>query len=47
MLDEATRTAILKLKEQGHGSRKIANALGVARSSVRRVIGSGSVSAVT
>jgi hypothetical protein len=42
MLDEATRTAILKLKEQGHGSRKIANALGVARSSVRRVMGSGS-----
>jgi hypothetical protein len=43
MLDEATRTAILKLKEQGHGSRKIAHALGVARSSVRRVIDSGSV----
>jgi hypothetical protein len=43
MLDEATRTAILKLKEQGHGSRKIANALGIARSSVRRVIDSGSV----
>ncbi|MGI0129758.1 MAG: Mu transposase domain-containing protein, partial [Thermoplasmata archaeon] len=41
MLDEATRTAILKLKAQGHGSRAIAKALAVARSSVRRVIGSG------
>src|SRR5260370_35247612 len=41
MLDEATRTAILKLKAQGHGSRAIAQALAVARSSVRRVIRSG------
>lgn len=41
MLDEATRGAILKLHEQGHGSRKIAHALGVARASVRRVIDSG------
>lgn len=41
MLDEATRCAILKLKDQGHGSRKIAHALGVARASVRRVIDSG------
>jgi hypothetical protein len=43
MLDEATRTAILKLHEQGHGSRAIARALGVARASVRRVIDSGRV----
>lgn len=42
MLDEATRTAILKLKKQGHGSRKIAKALGVGRDTVRRVISSGS-----
>jgi len=42
MLDEATRTAILKLHEQGHGSRKIAQALAVARATVRQVIGSGS-----
>ena len=42
LLDEATRTAILKLHAQGHGSRKIARALGVARDTVRRVIGSGS-----
>jgi len=41
MLDEATRTAILKLKEQGHGTRKIAHAVGVARSTVRQVITSG------
>lgn len=41
MLDEATRTAILKLHEQGHGSRMIARTLGTARSTVRRVIGSG------
>jgi transposase len=43
MLDEATRSAIFKLHEQGHGSRAIAQALGVARASVRRVLGSGRV----
>ncbi len=42
MLDEATRTAILKLHEQGHGTRKIAHALDVARSTVRQVIDNGS-----
>lgn len=41
MLDEATRTAILKLHDQGHGSRTIAQALQVARASVRQVIHSG------
>ena len=41
MLDEATRSAILRLKTEGHGSRKIAHALGIARASVRRVIESG------
>jgi len=41
MLDEGTRTAILKLKAAGHGTRAIAKALNVARSSVRRVIDSG------
>ena len=44
MLDEDTRTAILRLHGQGHGSRKIARALGVARDSVRRIIRSGSAS---
>jgi IS30 family transposase len=37
MLDEATRSAILTLRANGHGSRKIAQSLGVARSTVRRV----------
>ena len=41
MLDEATRTAIFKLHEQGHGSRIIAQALKVARATVRQVIRSG------
>ena len=41
MLDEATRSAILKLHEQGHSSRKIAAALKIARSSASAVIASG------
>lgn len=41
MLDEATRTAILKLREQGHGTRMIARTLRAARSTVRRVLSSG------
>ena len=41
MLDEDTRTAILRLHAEGHGSRKISRALGVARDSVRRIISSG------
>lgn len=44
MLDEDTRTAILRLHAQGHGSRRIARALGVARDSVRRIISCGSAS---
>ena len=43
MVDEPTRTAILKLKAAGHGTRAIARALAVARASVRRVIASGEV----
>jgi len=42
MLDQSTRTAILKLREQGHGARAIARALRVSRTAVRKVIGSGS-----
>jgi len=42
MLDEDTRTAILRLHAQGHGSRRISHALGIARDSVRRIIRSGS-----
>ena len=41
MLDEATRSAILRLRAQGHGSRSIARALGVSRDAVRGVIRSG------
>lgn len=41
MLDEATRSAILTLHAKGHGTRAIAHSLGVARSTVRRVIDSG------
>jgi transposase len=44
MLDEDTRTAILRLHAQGHGSRKISRALGIARDSVRRIIRSSSSS---
>jgi hypothetical protein len=42
MLDEDTRTAILRLHAEGHGSRKISHALGIARDSVRRIIRCGS-----
>jgi len=38
MLDETTRTAILKLHEAGHGIRTIARALGVSRGAVRTVL---------
>jgi transposase len=43
MLDEASRGAILKLHDQGHGSRAIAKALGIARASVQRVLASGQI----
>lgn len=42
MLDESMRTAILKLREQGHGSRKIAAALNISRGAVRDVVICGS-----
>lgn len=41
MLDEETRTAILKLHVCGHGTRAIAKGLKIARRTVRRVIDSG------
>lgn len=41
MLDLDTRTAILKLHEQKHGTRSIARALGISRGAVKRVIDSG------
>ena len=41
MLDEATRSAILRLREQGHGTRQIGHALGVSRGSVKSVLRAG------
>ena len=41
MLDLETRTAILRLHREGHGSRGIAKALGVSRNAVKDVIRSG------
>lgn len=41
MLDQATRTAILRLREEGHGTRPIARTLGISREAVRRVLGDG------
>lgn len=41
MLDKPTCTAILRLSAEGHGSRRIASLLSVARKSVRRVVRSG------
>ena len=38
MLNHETRSAILRLAEEGHGIRFIAKALGVARKSVRKVL---------
>lgn len=38
MLDETTRTAMLKLHEAGHGIRAIARALKVSRAAVRKVL---------
>jgi len=41
MLDESTRKTILRLHEQGRGSRTIAEALGVSRGAVKEVIRDG------
>lgn len=41
MLDHDTRTAILRLGKEGHGTRTIAKALSVSRESVRKVLASG------
>ena len=43
MLDEHTRTAILKLHEAGHGKRTIARTLKLSRVAVGKVIASGSI----
>jgi transposase len=41
MLDLYTRTAILRLSQQGHGLRPISKALGLSRNAVRDVVRSG------
>jgi transposase len=41
MLDESTRAAILRLRAEGHGTRAISKALGIARTSVKRVLRDG------
>jgi transposase len=41
MLDQKTRSAILRLHEEGHGARPIAHALGVSRGAVKAVLASG------
>jgi transposase len=42
MLDQTTRSAILRLREEGHGTRSIAHALGISRGAVRRVLAGNS-----
>ena len=43
MLDESTRSAILRLQAEGHGTRAIADVLGVSRGAVKKVIRAGQV----
>ncbi len=42
MLDQATRATILRLREEGHGTRTIARVLNVSRGAVKKVCGEGS-----
>lgn len=46
MLDAQTRAAVLKLHEAGHGARTIARALGISRTTVRKVVAEGQAEAV-
>jgi len=41
VLDEPTRSAILRLHQQGHGTRAIADVLGVSRGAVKSVLRAG------
>jgi len=41
VLDQTTRAAILRLRLEGHGSRRIATALGISRNAVREVLRAG------
>lgn len=41
MLDQSTREAILRLRDKGHGTRKIARTLGISRGAVKEVLAGG------
>ncbi|HJW74738.1 MAG TPA: helix-turn-helix domain-containing protein [Thermoleophilia bacterium] len=41
MLDEVTRSAILRLRDEGHGTRRIAKELRVSRAAVKSVVEHG------
>ena len=41
MLDLETRTAILRLRAEGHGAKRIARELRISRNSVKAVVASG------
>jgi transposase len=41
MLDQSTRVAILRLHEEGHGTRSIARALGISRGAAKDVLEAG------
>jgi transposase len=41
MLNESTRTAILRLRSEGHGTRTIARVLGISRGAVQQVVRAG------
>ena len=41
MLDQATRLTILRLRSEGHGTRAIAQALGISSGAVKRVLAAG------
>jgi len=43
VLDQTTRAAILRLRLEGHGTRRIATALGISRNAVREVLRTGTV----
>jgi hypothetical protein len=43
VLDQMTRAAILRLREEGHGTRSIAKAVGISRNTVREVLRAGTV----
>lgn len=41
MHDQSTRVAILRLREEGHGTRAIARALKISRGAVKKVLKAG------